>query len=191
MLIFKVYNVSILTEVQVPRLFPLSYLNIMDSYLQMNKSIFYIDLPILADFIAAIFTRITSGSVERCWCWWIGIVWITCSSQRSWRVNALQYSLSFFSFFYRWKNRITRTRHPHSGIVLSSFLFHYTLFYRQLGCLAFSLGFWPKIKQLLSLPSLRLDFFFQNRWFFYNRVKINYKTKQPLRNFLARFPKFC
>ena len=26
----------------------------------------------------------------------------------------------------------------------------YTLFYRQIGCLAFSLRFWPKIKQLLS-----------------------------------------
>ena len=31
------------------------------------------------------------------------------------------------------------------------FLTFYTLFcYRQLGCLAFSLGFWPKIKQFLS-----------------------------------------
>ena len=36
-------------------------------------------------------------------------------------------------------------------------------FYRQLGCLAFSLRFWPKMKQLLS----------------------NYKTKQLLSNFFA------
>ena len=57
----------------------------------------------------------------------------------------------------------------------------YTLFfYRQLDCLAFSLRFWPKIK---SLPSLRLDFFFQNSSFLLNRVKINYKTKQLLSDF--------
>ena len=36
---------------------------------------------------------------------------------------------------------------------------HYTLFYRQLGCLAFSLRFRPKMKQL---PSLRFDFFFKS-----------------------------
>ena len=37
------------------------------------------------------------------------------------------------------------------------------IFYRQLGCLALSLGFWPKIPK--QLPSLKLDFFFQNSWF--------------------------
>ena len=41
---------------------------------------------------------------------------------------------------------------------------------------AFSLRFWPKIKQLLSL---RLDFTFKTGDF----VKISYKTKQPLSNF--------
>ena len=51
------------------------------------------------------------------------------------------------------------------------------IFYRQLGCLAFCLIFWPKIKQFLSnCPALDWTF----RWFLHNRVKINYETQQPL-----------
>ena len=34
-------------------------------------------------------------------------------------------------------------------ILTHSIVYSYTLFYRQLGCLAFSLRLWPKIKQLL------------------------------------------
>ena len=43
------------------------------------------------------------------------------------------------------------------SILWSSYLF-YTFFYRQLGCLAFSLRFWPKFEQL---PSLRIDLLFK------------------------------
>ena len=60
----------------------------------------------------------------------------------------------------------------------------YTFFNRQLGCLAFNLKFWPKIKLILSnCPASDWVFFFQNNLFLLNRVKINYKTKQPLSNF--------
>ena len=39
----------------------------------------------------------------------------------------------------------------------------YTFFYRQLGCLAFSLKFWPNINQFLSnCPASDLIFFFPN-----------------------------
>ena len=48
----------------------------------------------------------------------------------------------------------------------------YTFFYRQLGCLAFSLRFWPKIKHLLSnCPASDLTFSSKSANF--KRVKIN------------------
>ena len=53
-----------------------------------------------------------------------------------------------------------------STLVQSSSFFSiqlHTFFSRQLGCLAFSLRFWPKIKQFLSNCPASLDFFFQNR----------------------------
>ena len=50
---------------------------------------------------------------------------------------------------------------------------------------AFSLRFWPKIKQLHR--SLRLNFL--NRHFSLKRVKINYKTKQLLGSFSTVFSK--
>ena len=61
-------------------------------------------------------------------------------------------------------------------------------FYRQLGCLAFSLRFWQKIKQFLATAQPQIGLFLSKQVI--NRVKINYKTKQRLSNFQARFPKF-
>ena len=58
--------------------------------------------------------------------------------------------------------------------------FGYKFFYRQLGFLAFSLRFWPKMKQLLSICP---DLFFKNSLLSLKRVKINYRTKQLLSNF--------
>ena len=48
-------------------------------------------------------------------------------------------------------------------------------FYRELSWIAFSLIFWPKIKQFLSLI---LDFFFQNNWFSLNRVKTTINNEE-------------
>ena len=60
----------------------------------------------------------------------------------------------------------------------------YTFFHRQLGCLAFSLRFWTKIKQLLSnCPASDLTFSSKTADLSLKRVKINYKTKQLLSNF--------
>ena len=56
---------------------------------------------------------------------------------------------------------------------------NYTLFYRQLGCLAFSLVFWPKIKQFLSnCPASDWTFSFKTACFCY----IVLKSKQKISN---------
>ena len=77
---------------------------------------------------------------------------------------------------HKWNDRLFKLSPPHlnTGCIF---------FYRQPGCLAFSLKFGPKIKQFLSnFPSSDWVFFFRNSWFLRNRVKINFKTKQLLSN---------